>query len=159
MSTIFISHASEDKDIVVRPLAELLREQGYEVWYDEFSLQLGDSLRRGIDSGLKRCSYGIVVLSHNFFGKEWPQKELDALTTREASEAKKLILPVWHDISAVEVTSYSPMLADKVGVSTKVGLKIVAEKIVEVIGPSNELKWTPSVGQVGQIFSYGFWVY
>ena len=131
MSTIFISHASEDKNLVVRPLAELLREQGYEVWYDEYSLKLGDSLRRGIDSGLAQCSYGIVVLSHNFFGKEWPQKELDALTTREASEAKKLILPVWHAISAAEVSSYSPMLADKVGVSTALGLKAVVGKVVE----------------------------
>ena len=136
MSTIFVSHASEDKALVVRPLAEMLRDRGYEVWYDEFSLKLGDSLRRGIDLGLAKCTFGIVVLSNNFFAKEWPQKELDALTTREASEARQLILPVWHAISAKEIVSRSPMLADKVGVSTDLGLEIVVERIVEVIGPS-----------------------
>ena len=45
----FVCHASEDKDDVVRPLAERLREQHIEVWYDEFSLKMGDSLRRSIE--------------------------------------------------------------------------------------------------------------
>ena len=49
---VFISHASEDKDEIVRPLANALRSEGLEVWYDEFSLRIGDSLRRKIDHGL-----------------------------------------------------------------------------------------------------------
>ena len=32
----FISHASEDKDEFVRPLAEALLHQGVKIWYDEF---------------------------------------------------------------------------------------------------------------------------
>ena len=35
---IFISHASEDKDDFVRPLAQALVEEGLSVWYDEFEL-------------------------------------------------------------------------------------------------------------------------
>ena len=42
---LFICHASEDKEVVARPLAEYLREKGYRVWYDEFSLKIGDSLK------------------------------------------------------------------------------------------------------------------
>jgi hypothetical protein len=42
---VFICHAAEDKDDFVRPLAERLRENRLEVWYDEFSLRIGDSLR------------------------------------------------------------------------------------------------------------------
>lgn len=49
---VFISHASEDKDEVVRPLANALREKGIKVWYDEFEMKIGDSLRRKIDKGL-----------------------------------------------------------------------------------------------------------
>lgn len=41
---IFISHASEDKDSLVRPLTTVLERLSVRVWYDEFSLQLGDSL-------------------------------------------------------------------------------------------------------------------
>jgi hypothetical protein len=36
---LFISHASEDKDALVRPLAESLRDLGLSVWYDEFELR------------------------------------------------------------------------------------------------------------------------
>jgi TIR domain len=49
----FICHASEDKAALVRPLAERLRAEHVEVWYDEFSLSVGDSLRRSIDRGLR----------------------------------------------------------------------------------------------------------
>lgn len=61
---VFISHAAEDKDAVVRPLALSLQQRGLSVWYDEFELRVGDSLRRKIDSGIARSRFGIVVSSH-----------------------------------------------------------------------------------------------
>jgi hypothetical protein len=61
-TTIFISHASEDKHDFVRPLAHALKSRGLRVWYDEFSLKLGDSLRRSIDKGLAECSAGVAKL-------------------------------------------------------------------------------------------------
>ena len=63
---VFISHATEDKDEVVRPLAAALVEEDLRVWYDEFELRIGDSLRRKIDKGLSRSRFGVVVLSHSF---------------------------------------------------------------------------------------------
>lgn len=64
---LFISHASEDKESFVRPLAHFLRELGLKVWYDEFTLSVGDSLSRSIDNGLARSRYGVVVISPAFF--------------------------------------------------------------------------------------------
>ncbi len=55
---LFISHASEDKEEFVRPLAETLENMGVKVWYDEFTLKVGDSLRRSIDNGLVKSKYG-----------------------------------------------------------------------------------------------------
>jgi hypothetical protein len=55
---IFLSHAREDKDDVVRPLAERLRKLGLKVCLDEFELALGDSLRCSIDKGLVHSRYG-----------------------------------------------------------------------------------------------------
>ena len=49
---VFISHASEDKEEVARPLARALQEEGYCVWLDDNELSLGDSLRLKIDEGL-----------------------------------------------------------------------------------------------------------
>jgi len=113
----FISHASEDKDDLVRPLAEKLQEAGFSIWYDEFQLKVGDSLRRSIDKGLAKSRFGIVVLSPNFFAKNWPQYELDGLVAREMSEGK-VILPLWHKVSKDEVIRYSPSLADRIALST-----------------------------------------
>ena len=66
---VFICHASEDKEAFVRPLAAILQESHLEVWYDEFALSVGDSVRRAIDRGLAQSRYGIVVLSPSFFAK------------------------------------------------------------------------------------------
>lgn len=132
---IFISHASEDKDGFVRPLAEALRKNHIEVWYDEFSLKIGDSLRRSIDKGLTKSRYGIVVLSKAFFSKEWPRWELDGLVQRQLNERANLILPVWHSVSKEEVLAYSPSLADKVAIRSDKGIDYTVTEILKVIKP------------------------
>lgn len=136
---IFISHASQDKEAFVEPLAKLLREMGFRVWYDEFVLKVGDSLRRSIDRGIANSAYGLVVLSPHFFAKAWPQHELDGLTAREISGRKKLILPVWRNLSHQDVLEYSPSLADKVALDTqKMTLEEIAESIAEVLPRGHE---------------------
>jgi hypothetical protein len=115
----FISHASEDKESLVRPLAEKLIENGFDVWYDETELTIGDSLRRKIDQGLKSSTFGIVILSENFFKKNWPQYELDGMVARE-NHGVKVILPIWHKVTKDEVLNFSPTLADKVALNTSV---------------------------------------
>ena len=131
---IFISHASEDKDAVARPLADKLIQHGCYVWYDEYTLTLGDSLRRSIDKGLAASRYGLVILSPHFFEKEWPQKELDGLVAREDGSEKR-ILPVWHNVSWKDVVSFSPPLAEKLGVSTMKGLEHVVREINRILKP------------------------
>src|SRR5882757_2165987 len=108
----FICHASEDKDKFVRPLAAALASHHLEIWYDEFSLSVGDGLRRAIDRGLAKSRFGIVVLSPHFFRKGWAQRELDGLVAREIAEDRRLILPIWHNVTANDIVRYSPPLAD-----------------------------------------------
>lgn len=116
---VFISHATEDKDAIVRPLAHALRDLGLRVWYDEFELRIGASLRRSIDAGLAGSRFGVVVLSESFFNKGWANYELDGLVTREVNETgTQLILPLWHRVSKDEVIKYSPSLADKLALKT-----------------------------------------
>jgi hypothetical protein len=131
---IFISHASEDKDVLVRPLAERLRSLGLKVWYDEFTLSLGDSLRESIDYGLANSRFGIVVLSPHFLAKNWPKKELDGLFSRE-TEGEKVILPIWHNIDQAELSKHSPMMADRIAVSASKGLDTVVKEIMKVVDP------------------------
>ena len=131
---MFISHATEDKDEIVRPLANALAAKGLRVWYDEFELRIGDSLRRKIDGGVAGSRFGIVVLSHSFFSRNWPQYELDGLVTREIT-GEQVILPLWHRITKSEVISYSPSLANKVARSTSdFTIEEIAAEIADVIG-------------------------
>lgn len=66
----FICHASEAKEGFVRELAQQLIRNGASVFYDEYSIKLGDSLTQKINEGLQNANYGIVVLSNFFFEKK-----------------------------------------------------------------------------------------
>lgn len=130
---VFISHASEDKEELVRPLAHALQDRGLEVWYDEFELRIGDSLRRKIDAGISRSRFGIVVLSKSFFAKGWPQYELDSLVTMAVS-GRQVVLPLWHGLSKDDILNASPSLADKVALRTSdTTLDEIADEIASVI--------------------------
>lgn len=130
---VFISHASEDKDEVVRPLANALRAAGLSVWYDEFELRIGDSLRRKIDRGVGSSRFGVVVLSDSFFGKGWPEYELDGLVTKSVS-GDQVILPIWHNVTKKQVIGYSASLADKLARSTATHtVEEIAAEIIEVV--------------------------
>jgi Domain of unknown function (DUF1883)/TIR domain len=130
---VFISHASEDKDSLVRPLAHSLKAGGLNVWYDEFELKLGDSLRRKIDAGLARSRFGIVVLSKTFLTKGWTQYELDGLVTKSVG-GEQVLLPLWHGVTKQEVVDFSPSLADKVARNTSsFTIGEIADEIIDLI--------------------------
>jgi len=117
---------------VARPLAEALRSASYEVWFDEYELVLGDSLRQRIDEGLAASRFGVVVLSRRFFEKGWPQSELNGLFAKEMVGGERLILPVWHEIDEDYLASKSPLLADRIGVPSN-SLDQAVEQIIRAI--------------------------
>jgi len=126
---LFISHASEDKAAVARPLARALTALGFAVWYDEDVLEVGASLRRSIDAGLAQSRFGVVVFSQAFFEKSWPPRELDGLFARELAEGAEIILPLWHEVDEKFMTAQSPMLAGRFALRTEVGIPDIAERL------------------------------
>lgn len=130
---VFISHASEDKDEFVRPLANALINEGLNVWFDEMTLRIGDSLRQKIDKGLANSRVGLVVLSPSFIAKGWTNYELDGIVTRTVS-GEQVLLPIWHNITKQQVIDFSPSLADKVARSTATHtVNEIAAEIAELI--------------------------
>lgn len=132
---VFISHASEDKENFVKPLADLLSKQGINVWYDEFSLTWGSSLSRSIDKGLANSRYGIVVLSKAFLSeKPWTDYELQGLISKEMSGDTPVILPIWHEVSKSDVIKYSPTLADKLALNSSTHtIEQIAEQLARLL--------------------------
>lgn len=134
---LFISHASEDKESFVRPLAMALVNLGVSVWFDEFSLRIGDSLSRSIDRGLAGSRYGLVVISRAFIAKPWPEYEIRGLVAREQDDAdRRVILPIWHGVTRSDVLGFSPPLTDKIALNTtQLGAEAIALQLLPEIRP------------------------
>lgn len=132
---VFISHASEDKDSFVRPLANMLQQAGLKVWYDEFSLRLGDSLSASIDKGIMDSRYGILILSPHFLNKNWTDYEYRSLLTRQ-TDGEKIILPLWYGVDKADVKRYSLYLTDIKGIVAHHGnMTEVISELLHVIRP------------------------
>lgn len=130
---VFICHASEDKQPFVEGLAGELKNKGVHVWYDEFSLKLGDRLKVKIEEGLQKSRFGVVVVSKNFFKKKWTQDELAVLIQRDSFD-RKVILPIWLDVNKEDVDRNSPLLSIHVAARAEEGIDRVVEKILKEIG-------------------------
>jgi hypothetical protein len=142
MMKLFISHASEDKEAFVRPLAEALRDRRLELWYDEYVLQPGDSLRESVEKGLANCDYGVVVLSEAFFSKSWPQQELNGLFARAVASERRFLIPILHGIGIDRVREVAPMLSDRVALFSSIGVTKVARHILALlVGDEERRRW------------------
>lgn len=65
-----------------------------------------------------------MVLSPAFVDKGWTNYELDRIVTRTISD-EQIHLPIWHNITKLEVIDFSPSLANKVARSS--GMHTVGE--------------------------------
>ena len=122
----FISHAFQDARDIAKPLSDALNAKGLLSWYADYSLKAGDNIRASIEYGLARSRFGIVILSKQFLEMRWTQVELNDLATREMN-SKKVILPVWDKVGFRDVYDCSPVLADRVAISTEKGLEYVVQ--------------------------------
>lgn len=127
---LFISHASEDKDSFVRQLASALQDSGIDVWYDEYEIKPGMSIRESVDRGLASCDVGILVFSKWYFKKKWTIWELNGLIQKMLNNSATLI-PIYFDISHEEIFRISPSLSDIMGIRFANDIKNVAKKVSE----------------------------
>jgi len=112
---VFVCHASEDKDAIVRPLVEAFNEVGISCWYDVAEIKWGDSVTAKVSHGLRVSRYVVVVISPASAGKHWPERELNAVLNQEASTGEMKVLPllVGTPQERHEVMAKYPLLNDK----------------------------------------------
>jgi hypothetical protein len=115
MRDIFICHAGEDKDEIVRPMVEAFTQAGISCWYDEAEIQWGDSITQKVNEGLAMSRYVVVVFSSAFMHKNWPQRELNAVLNQEASTGEVKVLPllVGSEEEKRQILMQFPLLNDK----------------------------------------------
>lgn len=129
---VFISHASQDKQDFVIPLAQALQAKRINVWLDQWAIDIGDSISAKISDGLKQSRFGIVVLSKNFFVRPWTQKELGALFSQEADGVNRII-PIWYKIEHSDVLTHAPLLADRMAARYEDGINTIVERIIRLL--------------------------
>jgi hypothetical protein len=93
VASVFLSHSSRDKDFCQR-LALDLSNYEIKVWYDEWEIKVGDSLRTKISTGIEEHEYLAVVLSHASVESDWVQIELNAALAKELRERRVVVLPL-----------------------------------------------------------------
>lgn len=125
---VFISYASEDADFV-ESLVEELHKLDVKVWQDKLSIGWGNSIRQSIDRGLLKSRFAIAVLSKNYMEKYWTNYEVDGILNLETN-AHKVILPIWHNVTVDDVKAFSPYLAGRKALETK---SITAYGIAEIL--------------------------
>lgn len=122
---VFISHASEDKETVVRPIYEALQKAGINSFLDEVNMEWGDSLTEKINHALGQSKFVLAVLSKDSVGKKWPMKELNSALARELAEKQK-ILPLI--VGSPDLAPLS-LLEDKIYLEWDDNAEKIAEKL------------------------------
>jgi hypothetical protein len=131
----FLAFSWDDRDIATQ-LAEALQGEGLDIWFAGSQLKAGDPLRRSLDRGLSRSRYGIVIFSPAFFRLQryWTHYELDGIINSEV-EGRKVLLPVWLDMTAERMRANMPSLAGRIAVHWSHGLDTVVRELTSVIRP------------------------
>lgn len=109
---LFLSHASKDKEDYVNDLFSSLKELGINIFYDTEVIQWGDNWKNKILDGVAKSEFAIIVISKNFFDREWTEKELNELLSRQNESKQKMVLPILKDISIKELREKYPQVAD-----------------------------------------------
>ncbi|HXF85203.1 MAG TPA: toll/interleukin-1 receptor domain-containing protein [Anaerolineales bacterium] len=106
MNDLFLSYASEDRDKLVRPVAEELRRRGLSIWMDEGEIVPGVDFVDAIQSGMKSAHAVVLFLTGSFLAKRWPMLELNNFLAMG-----KPLIPVVPDLSVENVLEAYPLLS------------------------------------------------
>ena len=112
MYDVFISHANKDKIEYVNELKQSLNKLGIEIFYDKDTLEWGDKWKDKILEGVEKAEFAIIVISENFFDREWTEKELNEFLSRQNANGQKIILPILHNITTSQLKEKYPDIAD-----------------------------------------------
>lgn len=112
MYDVFVSHANADKATYVDDLKKSLDKLGIRVFYDKDTLEWGDKWKNKILEGVEKAEFAIIVISENFFDREWTEMELTDFLNRQNRNGQKIILPILHNITVAQLQEKYPAVAD-----------------------------------------------
>ena len=109
---VFLSHASKDKSDYVEILYMVLRRLGISIFYDSDSISWGDNWKQAILDGTAVSEFAIIVISENFFDREWTERELKEFLQRQNESGQKIVLPLLHGVTREQMKQHYPELTE-----------------------------------------------
>lgn len=103
---VFLSHASADKINFVEELKQSFDKLGISVFYDKDSIEWGNNWSQKITEGLDKCDFGVVIVSKDFYDREWTEKELKSLLIRQNKNGDNIILPILYNTNLDELKKH-----------------------------------------------------
>ncbi|WP_346784050.1 toll/interleukin-1 receptor domain-containing protein [Aurantiacibacter flavus] len=160
---VYLAHASEDK-ARIRPLAEYLMSNGVEVWFDEWEIEPGDSLREKMEEGLGAMTHFVVALTETSITKPWVAKEIGVGLVRQIGDQSRFV-PLLIDLDPAKLSPflqtmlYLPLdpadeaqrkgLVDRLhGISRKPAMGSAPRHVQSV--PAGLEGWSPAAIEVGR---------
>ena len=116
---VFISHANKDKSEYVDSLYVTIKRLGVRVFYDTEEIDWGDNWKQVILNGTEKSEFAIIVISENFFDREWTERELSEFLKRQNKDGQKIVLPLIHNITLDQLKEKYPELGDIQAISTE----------------------------------------
>lgn len=136
---IFISYVQSDSSDYVDGLYNELIASGISVFRDKAEMKIGQSMRQSMDNALAKAKFAIVIFSPDYLSKYWSQYELDGILSKEYLTGEQMILPLWHNITADELASKSPSLANKLAWNSAINtIDEITATVRSLIGKEEE---------------------
>jgi len=92
---VFLSHNRAQKDWT-RDLARRLRDEGFEVWFDEWCLRGGENWIVGLRRGVKESRHVVFVVSPESMDAVWPRFEVYLSIFLDPAADDRKLIPIIH---------------------------------------------------------------
>lgn len=148
---IFLSHSTKDSKLATR-IAEDLRRNSIDVWFDEWEIFVGDSIISKVQEGLNSCDFLGVLFTKNSLKSSWVEKEWQSILYKETNKKEIILLPIKGDNCEMPF-----IVGDKLYADISKDYEIGVKKLIETIhhhkknktkGNENPLKKKNKVNEI-----------
>lgn len=96
----------------VDELYSTIRKLGIQIFYDTDSISWGDKWKDKILQGTKESEFAVIIISNNFFGREWTERELKEFLSQQNDVGQKIVLPLLYGINSKDLREHYPEVGD-----------------------------------------------
>lgn len=128
---VFISHASEDKETIARPIFEACAKLKIKAFLDEAHIGWGEDFTKKINTALGAARTVLCVISQTAVTKEWPLAEINTALSMDVIGQKKVV-PL---IVGQPDLSKLPLLKARDHMPWRGDADVVAQALVKIVRP------------------------